>query len=91
MQLFGRMMRGSQFDPVIVEAIRRIRQQNTLRVIAVTNNFGHSAAGIDASELEFLGWDKGAASTSPQLLELFDDYIDSSAVGLRCVQFPAVQ
>ncbi|KAG8793737.1 hypothetical protein FRC17_008404, partial [Serendipita sp. 399] len=33
--------------------------------------------------MEFLGWTSGAASTSQQLRELFDDYIDSSEVGMR--------
>jgi hypothetical protein len=53
------------------------------RVIAVTNNFGNSTEGIEPSELEFLGWTKDAASASPRLRQLFDDYIDSSEVGLR--------
>ena len=95
-------MRDSKFDPIVVNAIHKIRGQfwpsearappglngssatNRFRIISVTNNFGQSTAGIEDSELKFLGWEGGAASTSPQLVQLFDDYIDSSVVGLRC-------
>ncbi|KAG8792958.1 hypothetical protein FRC20_010846 [Serendipita sp. 405] len=82
-ELFGRMMRGSQFDKIIVNAIKEIRSTKRLRVIAVTNNFAASVQDIPQSEMEFLGWTSGAASTSQQLRDLFDDYIDSSEVGLR--------
>jgi len=76
-------MRDSKFDPIVVNAIHKIRATNRFRIISVTNNFGQSTAGIEDSELKFLGWEGGAASTSPQLVQLFDDYIDSSVVGLR--------
>ncbi|PVF97719.1 epoxide hydrolase N-termina [Serendipita vermifera] len=82
-ELFGRMMRGSVFDEVVVNAILKIRETKQYRVIAVTNNFGNSTVGIEPSEREFLGWTEGAASASPRLKEFFDDYIDSSEVGLR--------
>ncbi|KAG8801632.1 hypothetical protein FRC17_006595, partial [Serendipita sp. 399] len=82
-ELFGRMMRGSQFDKIVVHAIKEIRASKRFHVIAVTNNFGTPAQGIPQSEIEFLGWTSGAASTSQQLRELFDDYIDSSEVGMR--------
>jgi hypothetical protein len=79
-------MRGSKFDPTVVQAIHLIRATNQFRIISVTNNFGHSIAGISQSELDFLGWSTGDGSASPELRGLFDDYIDSSEVGLRLVQ-----
>ncbi|KAI0807135.1 HAD-like protein [Fomes fomentarius] len=66
------------------------------RVIALTNNFSKSEADIigDApppkeqfpnlsvqAELEFLGWQDGA--TPPRLRALFDDFCDSSTLGMR--------
>ena len=67
------------------------------RVIALTNNFSKSEADIigDApppneqypnfnvhAELAFLGWQDGA--TPPRLRALFDDFCDSSTLGMRC-------
>ncbi|KAJ8487143.1 hypothetical protein ONZ51_g4370 [Trametes cubensis] len=96
-QLFGRMMRESgEFDERIVEAIRRIRAAGKWRVIALTNNFSKSESDIIGdsppsperypnftvqSELEFLGWKEGA--TPPRLRALFDDFCDSSTLGMR--------
>ncbi|KAI0721656.1 HAD-like protein [Cerioporus squamosus] len=96
-ELFGRMMRESgEFDELVVEAIRRIRAAGRWRVIALTNNFSKSDADIigDApppkeqfphftvqSEREFLGWQDGA--TPPRLRALFDDFCDSSTLGMR--------
>ncbi|CAG7854071.1 SubName: Full=Uncharacterized protein {ECO:0000313/EMBL:CCA75748.1} [Serendipita indica DSM 11827] len=82
-ELFGRMMRGSQFDDLVVRAIKIIRATRQYRVVAITNNFAGSTSNVDEEEKKFLGWDGGAASTSLQLRALFDDYIDSSEVGLR--------
>ncbi|KAI0053841.1 HAD-like protein [Auriscalpium vulgare] len=96
-ELFGRMMRKSQeLDIHILEAIRRIRAAGRWRLIAITNNFSTidaSQLGFDDSfvdkypdarldtELEFLGWTDGAV---PQYLRgLFDDFVDSSEVGMR--------
>ncbi|KAI0709078.1 HAD-like domain-containing protein [Earliella scabrosa] len=96
-ELFGRMMRESgEFDARVVEAIRRIRAAGRWRVIALTNNFSKSDADIigDApppegrdprfsvsSERAFLGWHEGA--TPPRLRALFDDFCDSSTLGMR--------
>ncbi|KIJ24217.1 hypothetical protein M422DRAFT_237457 [Sphaerobolus stellatus SS14] len=90
-ELFGRMMRESNFyDPLVVEAIRRIRATGKYRVIALTNNFARSEDSILADappgtsvkkELEFLGWKQGA--TPPKMKALFDDFCDSSTLGLR--------
>ena len=69
------------------------------RVIALTNNFSKSDADIigDApppeerdprfsvsSERAFLGWHEGA--TPPRLRALFDDFCDSSTLGMRCAR-----
>ncbi|KAI1795987.1 HAD-like protein [Ganoderma leucocontextum] len=97
-ELFGCMMRESgEFDERVVEAIRRIRARGKWRVIALTNNFSKSDADIigDApplhehipnfsvqSELEHLGWHDGGA-TPPRLRALFDDFCDSSTLGMR--------
>ena len=35
------------------------------------------------SELRFLGWDEGAVPA--KLRAMFDDFVDSSEVGMRCV------
>lgn len=92
-ELFGRMMRESAtWDEHIVEAIRRIRAARRWRVIALTNNFSKSGADLigDAppspafsveAELAFLGWEDGP--TPPRLVQLFDDFCDSSALGMR--------
>ncbi|ETW85731.1 hypothetical protein HETIRDRAFT_122465 [Heterobasidion irregulare TC 32-1] len=95
--LFGRMMRESAtFDGCVVEAIHRIRAAKRWRLIALTNNFsktdasliGHDVTvfektpgGTLESELKFLGWENGAVPSG--LRELFDDFIDSSQVGMR--------
>ncbi|KAL7283304.1 hypothetical protein ACG7TL_002733 [Trametes sanguinea] len=95
--LFGRMMRESgAFDERVVEAIRRIRAAGRWRVIALTNNFSKSEADIIGdsppppekyphftvqSELEFLGWTEGPVP--PRLRALFDDFCDSSTLGMR--------
>ncbi|KAH9901275.1 HAD-like protein [Cubamyces lactineus] len=96
-ELFGRMMRESgEFDERVVEAIRRIRAAGRWRVIALTNNFSKGETDIIGdsppsperyphftvqSELEFLGWNEGA--TPPRLRALFDDFCDSSTLGMR--------
>jgi len=96
-ELFGRMMRNSgSFDEVVVKAIRRIRAAGRWRVIALTNNFSKSEIDIIEeappsaeqfpnftveAELAFLGWEEGP--TPPRLRALFDDFCDSSALGMR--------
>ncbi|KAF8509547.1 epoxide hydrolase [Gautieria morchelliformis] len=92
-ELFGRMMRESGiYDDSVVEAIRRIRASGKYRIIALTNNFAKSEDTILAGaplnadfsvqkELEFLGWQEGP--TPFKLRALFDDFCDSSTLGLR--------
>ncbi|KAH9966412.1 HAD-like protein [Russula dissimulans] len=96
-ELFGRMIRTSQkVDKYVHGAILRIRAAGRWRVIALTNNYSKIDAnflGLNArylrrypgvtleSELKFLGWERGAVP--PPIRELFDDFIDSSEVGMR--------
>lgn len=69
------------------------------RIIALTNNYSKidaSFLGLDVrhskkypgvtldSELRFLGWEKGPVP--PHIRNLFDDFLDSSEVGMRYVQ-----
>ena len=49
------------------------------KLIALTNNF--AKINIPPSELTFLGWEQG--TTPKQLRELFDDFCDSSELGMR--------
>jgi len=74
------MRESHQYDPYIHEAIIRIKEAGKHRVIALTNNF--SVINAPPSELAFLGW--GAGGAVPQhLRELFDDFCDSSTLGMR--------
>ncbi|KAF8894462.1 epoxide hydrolase [Infundibulicybe gibba] len=84
-ELFGAMMRESKmYDPHVLQAIHRIREAGRHKLIALTNNFAKSATmePIPQSELEFLGWENGGA-TPDHLRVLFDDYCDSSTLGIR--------
>ncbi|KAF8630354.1 hypothetical protein AX15_002921 [Amanita polypyramis BW_CC] len=80
-ELFGRMMRESQqYDPHIRKAIARIKEAGKHKLIALTNNYASIEAPL--SEFAFLGWD--ASGAVPQhLRDLFDDFCDSSALGMR--------
>ncbi|KAH9981530.1 HAD-like protein [Lactifluus volemus] len=98
-ELFGRMMRtGQKLDKYVYEAILRIRAANYWRVIALTNNYSKVDAtfldlGLETrhlerypgvtleSELKFLGWERGIVP--PHVRQLFDDFVDSSEVGMR--------
>lgn len=96
-EFFGRMMRTSQtLDKYVYKAILRIRAAERWRVIALTNNYSKidaSFLGLDIrhskrypgvtvdSELRFLGWERGPVP--PQIRNLFDDFLDSSEVGMR--------
>ncbi|KXN90528.1 Acyl-CoA dehydrogenase family member 10 [Leucoagaricus sp. SymC.cos] len=74
------MMRESQiYDPYIKEAILRIRASGRWKIIALTNNY--QKAEVPQLEREFLGWTEGA--TPEHLLALFDDFCDSSTLGMR--------
>jgi len=83
-ELFGAMMQEAKtYDPHILQAITRIRAAAKHRIIALTNNFARTSTEdpIPLSELIFLGWEDGA--TPNQLRELFDDFCDSSQLGMR--------
>jgi len=91
-ELFGMMMRGAKYDPYMTGAIQNIRASGRYLIIALTNNLiapynsilatpPNATFGTPEAELEFLGWTEGAV---PQTLkDLFDDFIDSSQVGMR--------
>ncbi|KAF5386748.1 hypothetical protein D9615_001649 [Tricholomella constricta] len=79
-ELFGSMMRESNFyDQHILLAIHRIRAAGRYKIIALTNNF--AKAEVSPAEAHFLGWDEGA--TPDHLRSLFDDFCDSSTLGMR--------
>jgi hypothetical protein len=95
-KLFGAVMRGSNvYDPHILQAIRRIRGMfphsypistkpsfiaaGRHKIIALTNNF--AKIDVPLSERAFLGWVQGA--TPEHLTNLFDDFCDSSTLGMR--------
>ncbi|KAG9318280.1 HAD-like protein [Chiua virens] len=83
-ELFGRMMRSAtSYDSHILTAIKKLRAIGRWRIIALTNNFGghDTSPEIPEAELQFLGWQDGPIPK--HLRELFDDFYDSSAVGLR--------
>jgi hypothetical protein len=71
---------------LIVHSHRTPSASGRFKLVAVTNNFARSHVGIPKSELDFLGWSDGA--TTKEVKDLFDDYIDSSVVGLRYVEMP---
>jgi len=93
------MRESTAYDEAMVQAIHRIRAAARWRVIALTNNYsksgetilgGEGASGPSRerypnvtveSELAFLGWKEGA--TPPAMRALFDDFLDSSTIGLR--------
>ncbi|TFK42732.1 HAD-like domain-containing protein [Crucibulum laeve] len=78
--LFGSMMRESgTYDLHIRQAILRIKAQGKHKVVALTNNFAKIA--VPPEELAFLGWDEGVIPN--HLRDLFDDFCDSSALGMR--------
>jgi hypothetical protein len=57
-------------------------------LIALTNNYAVASNDptLTADERTFLGWSDGGPS-APALRALFDDFVDSSEVGMRWV-FP---
>jgi len=96
--LFGRMMRASgELDPIFVSAIQKLRSLGRYRIFALTNNFtgvfssdatktGEASSdpppGFSLEEeMRFLGWEQGIAP--PSLVNLFDDFCDSSVLGMR--------
>lgn len=79
--LFGEMMREAGiYDVHIRHAILRLKAARQHKLIALTNNF--AKVDIPAEELKFLGWRDGGA-TPNHLRELFDDFCDSSTLGMR--------
>jgi hypothetical protein len=70
----------SLIDKPCCPALTNIAAGRQHKLIALTNNF--AKVNIPAEELEFLGWGDGGA-TPNHLRELFDDFCDSSTLGMR--------
>ncbi|KAG8903676.1 hypothetical protein FRB99_002867 [Tulasnella sp. 403] len=85
-ELFAQMMRNATPDPIITHAIQTLRLTRKYKLIALTNNFSGVVTGPNASpsiaaELKYIGWENGPASED--IVGLFDDFVDSSVVGMR--------
>lgn len=85
------MKESTRIDPLIAEAIKRLRASGKFVIAALTNNFSPptttssvdgkgSAPSLD-EELKHLGLDKGTAL----IKSYFDHYIESAVVGMRYV------
>jgi len=88
---------ANEYNPHIRHAILRLRGKGDMiflkdypgsprwtaagqhKLIALTNNFARVEAS--AEERAFLGWEEGP--TPNHLRQLFDDYCDSSNLGMR--------
>ena len=70
------MSEATKFDPIVLNAIRKLRANNKFKIAALTNNFQLPIQ--DQKEIEVLG-----GSSSIEFKKLFDKYIESSVVGLR--------
>lgn len=69
----------SSASPPLINDSRLRPAAGQHRVIALTNNF--AKVEVPANELEFLGWKEGVIPG--HLRDLFDDFCDSSALGMR--------
>ncbi|GAA95385.1 uncharacterized protein L969DRAFT_15145 [Mixia osmundae IAM 14324] len=63
---------ASKMDPIVVNAIRRLRQSKKYIVAALSNSF-EAPKSTNASQV----------GPPPELRALFDDYVDSWVVGMR--------
>ncbi|RIA97692.1 HAD-like domain-containing protein [Glomus cerebriforme] len=76
-ELFRTMMsETAKIDPIVVNAIKKLRANNKFKIAALTNNFQLPTQYQE--EIEILG-----GSPSIEFKELFDEYIESSVIGLR--------
>ncbi|ELU40658.1 Hydrolase domain-containing protein [Rhizoctonia solani AG-1 IA] len=97
-ELFGRMMRSTEFDPYILGAIHKLRETKQFKIVALTNNYSAQYERVrdtppskqgahkfsPEAELEFLGWGESTGGPGgPKIRALFDDFVDSSVVGSR--------
>ncbi|KAF9532326.1 HAD-like domain-containing protein [Crepidotus variabilis] len=79
-ELFGAMMRAaSRYDQHMRHALLKLRIAGQHKLVALTNNFAR--VDIPVEEATFLGWDDGP--TPNHLRGLFDDFCDSSSLGMR--------
>lgn len=88
-ELFGIMMREStRIDPLVAEAIKRLKASKKFTIAALTNNFSPPTKTSSSSdekvpsldeELKHLGLDKDTAL----IKSFFDHYIESAVTGMR--------
>jgi hypothetical protein len=86
------MKPSTQVDKIVARAIRRLRESGKFKLAALTNNFapptvikgsgkqGEKVPSLE-EELDHLGLGHG----TERLRKLFDHYIESAVVGMRCV------
>jgi epoxide hydrolase-like predicted phosphatase len=76
-ELFHIMMsEATKIDPIVLNAIKKLRANNKFKIAALTNNF--QLPTQDKSEISFLG-----ENLMVEFKALFDEYIESSVIGLR--------
>ncbi|PLW24047.1 hypothetical protein PCASD_14518 [Puccinia coronata f. sp. avenae] len=76
-ELWKQMMtEASTYNLPIIKLIKRLRESGRYRIAALTNNFQ-----ITAGKAE--GGDEALGSASAEVKRLFDEFIESSQVGLR--------
>ncbi|TPX67188.1 hypothetical protein SpCBS45565_g03955 [Spizellomyces sp. 'palustris'] len=73
-ELFTFMMQeASKTDPIVVNAVRKLRESGRFKIAALTNNFQIQGAEDEAT----------FGKPPLELVQLFHEYIESSVVGLR--------
>ncbi|CAG8570307.1 8796_t:CDS:2, partial [Funneliformis caledonium] len=76
-ELFRTMMsEATIINPIVFNALKRLRESNKFKIVALTNNY--QLPTQDHKEIELLG-----GMLPMELKDLFDEYIESSVVGLR--------
>jgi len=68
------MAEASQIDPVVFSALQKLRASNRFKLAALTNNFF-----LPEEYASLLG------DTPEKLKNIFDEFIESSVVGLRSI------
>ncbi|KAJ3022624.1 hypothetical protein HKX48_005686 [Thoreauomyces humboldtii] len=68
------MEAASRPNEMVLTAVKKLRASGKFKVAALTNNFQFEDASSDSLQL---------GKVPPEIVELFDEYIESSLVGLR--------
>ncbi|CAG8457328.1 10481_t:CDS:2 [Diversispora eburnea] len=75
-ELFQKMIaETTKLNPIIFKAIKNLKASNKFKIVALTNNF--QISNEDSQILEFIG------DVPLELKNLFDEYIESSIIGMR--------